>query len=250
MKKLLLLFAILAGISFHCVAQNYTEVVYLKNGSIIRGVIIEQVPNSSLKIQTADGNIFVFSMAEVEKITKEATLANPSKYEKPGKTKSRLKGYKGFIETGYVFDVSDYNTNRFALSTTHGYQFNDYLFAGGGLGINLYSDLNDNWNDNWNDDLSNSSYSIPMYFTFRANFTKNRITPFADINTGYTAGDIQGAFVTIGIGVRFSLAKKMAINLKLEYAYQEIVYNYEYEHYYNYEYDSTDGIGIKLGFEF
>ncbi len=30
MKKLLLLFTLLVGISLHCAAQNYTEVVYLK----------------------------------------------------------------------------------------------------------------------------------------------------------------------------------------------------------------------------
>lgn len=47
------------------------DVVYLKNGSIIRGLIIEQVPNVSLKVQTADGNVFVFQMDEVAKITKE-----------------------------------------------------------------------------------------------------------------------------------------------------------------------------------
>ena len=46
MKKLLLLFTLLVGISLHCAAQNYTEVVYLKNGSIIRGIIVEQIPNS------------------------------------------------------------------------------------------------------------------------------------------------------------------------------------------------------------
>ena len=44
------------------------EVVYLKNGSIIKGVVIEQVPGESLKIQTYDGSIFVYKMSEVEKI--------------------------------------------------------------------------------------------------------------------------------------------------------------------------------------
>ena len=39
-------------------AQNMDDVLYLKNGSVIRGIIIEQVPNESLKIQTYDGNIF------------------------------------------------------------------------------------------------------------------------------------------------------------------------------------------------
>jgi hypothetical protein len=47
------------------------DVVYLKNGSVIRGTIIEQVPNVSLKIQTRDGSVFVYKMEEVEKMTKE-----------------------------------------------------------------------------------------------------------------------------------------------------------------------------------
>jgi hypothetical protein len=50
---------------------EYTEVVYLKNGSIIRGIIIEQIPNVSLKIKTKDGNVFFYKMEDVEKITKE-----------------------------------------------------------------------------------------------------------------------------------------------------------------------------------
>jgi hypothetical protein len=47
------------------------DVVYLKNGSVIRGTIIEQIPNVSLKIRTNDQNVFFFKMEEIEKITKE-----------------------------------------------------------------------------------------------------------------------------------------------------------------------------------
>ena len=50
-------------------AQSLQEVVYLKNGSVIRGTIIEQVPNESLKIQTSDGSVFAYKMAGVEKIS-------------------------------------------------------------------------------------------------------------------------------------------------------------------------------------
>ncbi len=235
MKKLLLLFTLLVGISLHCAAQNYTEVVYLKNGSIIRGIIIEQIPNSSLKIQTADGSIFAYPMNEVEKITKEVG-ASKNRHQDFGKKSNSLRGYKGFVETGYIFDLSDYDANRFTLSTTHGYQFNNYLFVGGGLGLNCYTDA----------DL----YSVPIFASFRANFTKNKITPFADIKSGYAAGDVEGAFVTFGVGVRFALAKKMALNLKLEYAYQEYDYEYYYGSHYYYDNESINGIGIKFGFEF
>lgn len=51
--------------------SEYVDVLYLKNGSVIRGMIFEQIPNVSIKIQTKDGSIFVYKMEEVEKMTKE-----------------------------------------------------------------------------------------------------------------------------------------------------------------------------------
>lgn len=50
---------------------TYEDVVYLKNGGILRGIIIETIPNVSIKIQTRDKNVFVLKMEEIEKITKE-----------------------------------------------------------------------------------------------------------------------------------------------------------------------------------
>ena len=47
------------------------DVVYLKNGSVIKGKIIEMTPGETIKIETADGSVFVYEMTEVERITKE-----------------------------------------------------------------------------------------------------------------------------------------------------------------------------------
>lgn len=49
-------------------AQQMEDVVHLKNGGIVRGIIIEQVPGESLKIQTLGGSVFIFTMDEVAKI--------------------------------------------------------------------------------------------------------------------------------------------------------------------------------------
>lgn len=263
MNKLVLLLTLLACISLPCLAQNYTETVYLKNGTIIRGIVIEQVPNASLKIQTSDGSVFSYSIEEVEKITKEGYYKQPKqmkeskeKYrkqpnyvqEKPVRQarapkvprasgmnsyeSSTSRGYKGFVEAGYILDLTDNNANRAELSTTHGFQFNDYLFVGGGAAFNYYTDAD--------------AYSAPVFASFRANFTKKRIAPFADAKLGYSIGDVEGAYATAGIGVRFALARKMALNLKLEYVYQDYGYTS-----YNTDYsESLNGVGIKLGFEF
>lgn len=61
MKNLFLLITALL-LTFAVYSQNiqYEDVVYLKNGSIIRGMIVEQIPNQTLKIKTADRNVFVF----------------------------------------------------------------------------------------------------------------------------------------------------------------------------------------------
>lgn len=50
------------------------DIVYLKNGSIVKGIIVEQVPNKSLKIQTADGSLFVYEFIDIERIEKEGTV--------------------------------------------------------------------------------------------------------------------------------------------------------------------------------
>ena len=70
MKKLVLFVALLLSCG-SVVAQRTVETVYLKNGGIVKGEIIEQVPNQSLKVRTKDGNVFVYQMEEVERIVRE-----------------------------------------------------------------------------------------------------------------------------------------------------------------------------------
>ncbi len=53
------------------------DVLYLKNGSVIKGTILELQPEKSVRIQTSDGSIFVFEMTQVEKIVKEEDTAPP-----------------------------------------------------------------------------------------------------------------------------------------------------------------------------
>ena len=55
-------------------AQQMEDVVHLKNGGLIRGTIIEQIPGESLKIKTRDGNVFVYTMDEIAKISKEPVM--------------------------------------------------------------------------------------------------------------------------------------------------------------------------------
>ena len=65
-----ILLILLLGVSTS-LAQEDEDVVYLKNGGVRRGLIIEQISNESLKIKTASGDVFVFSMSDISKIVKQ-----------------------------------------------------------------------------------------------------------------------------------------------------------------------------------
>ena len=68
---------LLAAALVLCVAvlaaqSSERDVILLKNGSIIKGKIIEIIPATSVKIEIAGGSIFIYPMSEVDKITKES----------------------------------------------------------------------------------------------------------------------------------------------------------------------------------
>ena len=48
------------------------DTVYLKDGSIIHGMITEEFPGKSIKIKTKDGNVFVYKTKAIERITHSA----------------------------------------------------------------------------------------------------------------------------------------------------------------------------------
>jgi hypothetical protein len=52
-------------------SQEKIDVVYLKNGDVRKGVIVENVPNDYIKIETADGSVFTIKYADIEKMVKE-----------------------------------------------------------------------------------------------------------------------------------------------------------------------------------
>lgn len=77
MKKLILTITMLFAVIYLTAQANYIDVVHLKNGSIIKGIIIEQRPNVSVKIKNFEGNTFFFNMDDIELIKKEASEQMP-----------------------------------------------------------------------------------------------------------------------------------------------------------------------------
>jgi hypothetical protein len=54
------------------------DVVYLKNGSILRGQVLQHDPNTNIKVKIKGGSILVYESSEVLKIEKEEITTEPT----------------------------------------------------------------------------------------------------------------------------------------------------------------------------
>lgn len=223
MKKVILFLFLFSSIITTSVAQNFHEVVYLKNGSIIRGIIIEQIPDSTLKIQTADGSIFAYKMSDVEKITKESKNKSKNNLSLSFDNQKTNTWYKGFIDIGYTIGTGDWGEDRLELSTSHGYKFNPYLYTGVGVGASYYHD--------------SDAFALPIFAHIRATILDNRTSPYIDFRIGYALIDAEGFYMSPSVGCKID-----SFNIGIGYVMQKV------ETYWGSE--NCGGFSFKIGYEF
>jgi hypothetical protein len=196
------------------------EVVYLKNGGIIRGAILEQVPDKYVKIQTQDGSIFVYQSGEIEKITRETCLgggkyyrARPHRIKEPRVAREHYRPHYEFIsEGGYFFGVgnispADASGNEFdlfgqsgansiknmdagySLRTVHGIALSNNFTVGLGIGADFYR---------------NATF-MPLTVDTRICIGKSSIRPYFDFGVGYSVPlDAPAGGLTLigGLGIK------------------------------------------------
>ena len=217
-----------------------TETIYLKNGSVIKGEVIEQVPGKSLKIKTRDGSIFVYQMDEVEKITKE----NKSTVSTDGSCNIRHKGLDFSIGTGYNIGTKG-GSGNIPVDLILSKRLSPNFSLGLGSGVQIPA--------------GDGDAIIPIYADFKGFFplSSTQITPFGDIQLGYainTAGD-----KTVGSGkhaitvstpnfVMFSIMPGVRIPLNHR---TDVDLSVGYQHYVPTEGNGGSGaIAFKVGFNF
>ena len=122
------------------------------------------------------------------------------------------------------------------ISTTQGYQFNNFFFLGGGLGLLRYID--------------GKKTMMPIFAETSINLLNNkRVMPFLRARLGTVVGEWGGVYYSAICGVRLKVAQRHAVSLSLIMSD-----HFDVESFIN---DQDDGIswfarslGIKLGFEF
>lgn len=224
-RKIVFLVVLLVGLLPTTHAQRgLEEVVYLKNGSVIRGVIVEQIPGKTLKIETKDGSSFIYRMQEIEKITKEPgrgrrfgsnmsqNIFEPAPTRRSGKTALiQLSGI------GYLENSSYQDALFFEVNFVYGYRFNPYWFVGGGIGmehsIGNYYDSQFYWSESsYYPHENNDTYynlGIPLFASVKTNLTATRVSPFFQVDLGYKVNTnsemLDGFFVLPKIGLDFNM---------------------------------------------
>ncbi len=228
-RKTAIAATVLLFVAISSVAQSYQDVVYLKNGSVIRGLIMEQVPSQSLKLVTPDGSTFFCTFDEVEKISKEM----PAVKEKNAKLDQygwiSAPRYRGFVGEGAViYPNENVDLSSVQFYTSHGCQIIPSLYIGAGFAVNYPIE---------------DYVNIPFFVHIRSEFHKvldKRTSPYIDARIGYSIGEMEGFYFNPSIGCHTYFGKtKLGLSAGLGY---DLLCDYYYE--------SQHGISLFVAFDF
>ncbi len=218
--------------------------VYLKNGSVIRGNILEVEPVDHVKIQDLSGNIWYYPISDVERITSE-----PFRDQPYGK-KERLEFTAGFVNMTSIGFLAGSSNNAqpapFSLIMVNGWRNTAGLFTGIGLGVEFLT----------------TNY-FPIFADLRYDLPGKDVVPYVMAKGGYSlplSGDREeyditydysgGPLVGVGIGLKIKSRDHFAWDIGLLYRYQQTSYMEKYD-WNNQEYtykDIYNRIEIRLGF--
>lgn len=234
MKRLLLL--LFSFISISAFAQEYRDVVFLKNGSVIKGFYKELLMNDSLRMETIDGGVLVCSTKDIVRIAKEKTELYTVKIGHKEDRNWRPKGYVGTIEFGTTINMDNYTILRHSFITTHGYAFNRYVTLSGGIGLEQIQF------DEAGYSVIISKYNMPIFADLKLNCMTTRIKPIVDLRAGYVLTGYTGLYFNPSMGVLYSFTPHIGAYFTVGYSYHNFTIKEEF--------DFEDDISLNFGFTF
>jgi hypothetical protein len=229
MKKILILVLITLFFSAYLEAQQSRDALYLKNGSILYGKILE-MKDGQYRIKTPEGMLFTFSAGEVEKFI----LGEQS--EKKAVRINDPDGLGFRMESGLLLgSSSEFFPILFAVNPGISFTFNrrhTFCFLTGG-------DIFEH-------------YYLPLLLEYRYNVIKNNVAPFIYVKGGALISlslddeysNYRGGW-TYGIGTGFrwpigTIESFIKMGYRFGYTVEESdgsIYdsgiNYTYEYYFN-----------------
>ncbi len=246
MKYLMLtVFFFLTAVAF--AQTNLEDVMYLKNGSIYRGTIIEQVPGESYKIQIAGGSIISLTVAEVQKITKETAYNTRPQYHDREKDNFTMMPHfmmakrdtptkPAYLRKRRFFSTIEFRpgNSSVGLRIVHGYKFGRFGYLGIGFGVDAVSFSNRMFDSKhlFDNTRVNNGLYLPLYIHYSGDILRKRITPYYFIEAGYAAHPVNpfvssngiktygGPTAAAGFGVKFNSKGRTSFALNLNATYR------------------------------
>lgn len=212
-KKILVIVLAVLAVRTEAQTGRKEDVLYLKNESVVRGKIISS-DTTRVKIQTADGTLWVFNNADIAKIAAEKPFHS---FQNNG------RGYMNYTELGPLVagktTIDGVTTAAFSFQTINGYRFKRWLFAGAGAGVDLYATQTIlPLFASVRGDLAGSNNIIPFYFAdagYGVNITQNSAS-----NTDFRGGLLYAA----GLGVKIPFNRSAGFLVSFGYRHQATSY--------------------------
>lgn len=168
---------------------------------------------------------------------------DPSELNKAPKPRRRyvgwyrqIRGFRMFIDYGYIVGIGNTKNNKMEFATSLGYQFNPIFYVGVGTGGQL--------------SMNEKDHSLPVFLNGHMNFLDEYTTPFIDVRTGYSVAEGKGFYFSASAGVSFTKKGKHAFNLGVTYTSQNVKY-YEWQRGERIPIrEAQHGLGLRLSLEF
>jgi hypothetical protein len=195
--------------------RGQEDVLYLKNGSILRGKITE-LNADTISIEILGGSVFVFPSSEARGISREK---KPVRYKE--------SGYLFVLETGLLAGRSPGNNlnrantgiNSFTLQCVNGHEFKPELALGIGTGIDSYQNFT----------------TFPVYLRLSGSLSQisKKFSPMYILDGGYgfysrffNSGSSNntgygGLMLNPAAGVRIRLSNRSSFILNAGYRFQK-----------------------------
>ena len=148
-------------------AQAPTEdVLYLRNGGVLHGQRLPPAAKmpGTVRLRLPTRDVLAFALADIDSI-KQQPLPVP--------TTERRRGFGHYTELGALAarnTNSSVNTSAFSFQTVNGFRFRPAVFAGVGVGIDLYA----------------TQSILPVFGSLRGDLlTRGPLRPFYFLDGGY-----------------------------------------------------------------
>jgi len=200
--KYILSIIIISALFSNTFAQK-KEILYLKNGSVLEGRIVDSTGNK-IKIETKGNCTWAFDKSEIEKLENHRTQNYSS------------TGFANFSTINLNFGRNDYSIRLSpSLTTINGFYFANKFYAGFGVGIEYFE-----------------YGGIPLFADLKYFINNKKVSPFIDFQGGwelpivynsYNFGNQRFGGINVGgeIGLINSISENFAFTCSFGYRYQE-----------------------------